>query len=125
MARLVFVPQPCASQTHEVLITHFHEDSGRAGIINTHAQSKGILISSRNLSLLTYEGRLVCLTGCFIGGVVGLITFSVELLLMSHHPRNKISAICFTEWLLHRSVENPALPQTRSLIESTRSAVAM
>lgn len=89
MARLVFVPQLCISQPHEVLITHFHEDSGRTRIINTHANSKGILISSRNLSLLTYEGRLVCLTGCFIGGVARLITFSGELFLMSHQPRNK------------------------------------
>lgn len=95
MARLVFVPQLCVSQPHEVLITHFHEDSGRTGIINTHAHSKGILISSQNLSLLTYEGRLVFLTGCFIGGVVRLITFNAELLLMRHRPRNKMSAICF------------------------------
>lgn len=99
MARLVFVPQLCISRPHEVLITHFHEESDRTGIINTHALSKGILISSRNLSELTYEGGLVCLTGCFIGGVVRLITFNAEILLMSHQPRNKTSAICFTERL--------------------------
>lgn len=110
MARLVFVLQLCISLPHEVLITHFHEDSGRTRIINTHAHSKGILINSRNLSLLSYEGRLVCLTGCFIGGVVRLITFGAELLLMSHQPRNKTSVICFTEWLPYRPHAAEALP---------------